>query len=407
MKIEIKDINWIKTIFAELPESNSTTIQVLVKAWSVYETKEINWISHFLEHMFFKGWIKYKTPKDVAATIDEIWGEFNAFTGEEYAWYYVKSAPDYIERALDVLADMLVNAQFPQEELEREKWVVIQEIKMYEDLPQKLVIDKFKLFYYWDNSYWRPVLWPEENILKFTRDDLFNYKESLYTKDNSIIIISWAIPNKKQIEDSIANLFKNLPTKKTREKPNFPWIKPEKHEDFYKKWTQQNHIVIWIPWFNLFDERKYAAALLATILWGNMSSILFQEVREKRWLCYYIWASHYANPEDWLFLIRSGLQKDKFEEWKKLINEILDKISSWNIPEEEFIKAKWFLIGKTKMWIETSDQLADFVGEQYLLKWKIETLDQIVEKIKNTSFEEVKNIAKNLSSENRYVYWIE
>ncbi len=407
METKILDINWIKTILVNLPESQSTTTQILVKAWSVYETKEINGISHFLEHMFFKGWKKYKTPKEVASTIDEIWWEFNAFTGEEYAGYYVKSAPEYIDIALDVLSDMLVNAQFPEDELEREKWVVIQEIKMYEDLPQKLVIDKFKLFYYGDNSYWWPILGPEENIKKFTRQDLFNYKESLYTKDNSLIIISGKINNENKIKDLIANLFKDLPEKKTRQKPPFPGINATKHKDFFKKWTQQTHLVIGIPGFNMMDERKYSAAVLATILWGNMSSLLFQEVREKRGLCYYIVASHYAHPEDGIFLIRSGLQKDKFEEGKKVIHEILDQLVEWKIPEKDFEKAKNFLIGKTKIGLETSDQWADFVWEQYLLKGKIENINSIVEKIKKVSLEDVKEIAKILKKENRYSYWIE
>jgi predicted Zn-dependent peptidase len=157
----------------------------------------------------------------------------------------------------------------------------------------------------------------------------------------------------------------------------------------------------------MFDERRYPAAVLATILGWNMSSLLFQEVREKRWLCYYIWASHYVHPEDWIFLIRSWLQKEKFEEWKKVINEVLDQIASWQIDEKEFEKAKGYLIWKTKMWIETSDQLADFVGEQYLLKWEIATLDEIIEKIKKVNLEDVKEIADKLSTKNRYSYWIE
>jgi len=407
MNFEIQNINWIKTIFAHLPETNSVTTLILAKAGAVYETKEINWISHFLEHMFFKWWIKYKTPKEVASTIDEIWWEFNAFTGEQYAGYYVKSASDFIEVGLDVLADMLVNAQFPEEELEREKWVVIQEIKMYEDLPQKLVIDKFKLFYYGDNSRWWPILWPEENIKKFTRSDLFDYKNKLYTKDNIIIIIALNIKDKNKIMQLVSQLFKNLPEKKQLEKPPYPWINAKTNEDFYKKWTSQTHVVIGIPGFSLFDEKRFAANVLATMLWGNMSSILFQEIREKRWLCYYIGAAHYSSPEDWIFLIRSWLEKNKFKEARKIINEILDSLVEGNIPEKDFEKAKNFLIWKTKIGIETSDQLADFVWEQYLLKWTITTLEEIVEKIKKVTIDDVKQIAKNLKKENRYTYWIE
>ncbi len=407
MNLEITKINWIKTIFINLPDSNSTTTLILAKAWSVYETKEINGISHFLEHMFFKGGKKYKTPKEVSAAIDEIWWEFNAFTWEEYAWYYVKSAPDYTLKALDVLSDMLLNARFPEEEIEREKWVVIQEIKMYEDLPQKLVIDKFKEFYYWNNSWWRPILWPEENILKFNRDLLLEYKNSLYTKDNILIVIAWKIKDKKNIENFIEKNFSKLPNKKSRNRPPFPNYKPSKNEDFLKRNTQQTHLIIGIPGFNMFDEKRFAATVLATLLWGNMSSILFQELREKRWLCYYISMSHSANIDDGLFIIRAWLQKNKFEEWKKVINEILDEITNWKIEEEDFERAKGYLIWKLQMWLETSDQYADFFWEQILLKWNFLSLDEMIKKIQQVTISDIRQVAKNLKKENRYSYWIE
>ena len=119
-----------------MKDSNSTTVQILAKAGSIYETRETNGISHFLEHLFFKWWKKYKTPKEVAEAVDSFGWGFNAFTWEEYAWYYVKSAPEFVEKSIDVLWDMILNAQFPQAEMEREKWVVIQEIMMYEEILQ-------------------------------------------------------------------------------------------------------------------------------------------------------------------------------------------------------------------------------------------------------------------------------
>ena len=114
MQFETYNINQLQVIIAPMQESNSVTVEILAKAWSNYETIQNNWISHFLEHMFFKGGRKYKTPKAVAETIDAVWWEFNAFTSWLYAWYYVKCAPDYINKAIDVLGDMLVNAQFPK-----------------------------------------------------------------------------------------------------------------------------------------------------------------------------------------------------------------------------------------------------------------------------------------------------
>ena len=408
MQTQIVQNNWLTILLAPMQEANSTTVQILAHAWSIYETRQTNWISHFLEHMFFKWGIKYKTPKEVAATIDAIWGNFNAFTWDYIAWYYVKSAPDYTNIALDVLSDMLVNAQFPQAEMEREKWVVIQEIMMYNDLPQKLVLDKFQRFYYGNNPYGWPTLGSVENIKSFSREHLFAHKQWLYTKDNLIIIVAWKIQDQDKIVELIGKLFKDLPNKKTINKPPFPTQRPSKHEEFFEKWTEQVHLVIWGPGFKIDQEQKYAAGLLNVILGGNMSSRLFQQIREKRWLCYYIGSSHYASVDDGLLLIRAGLEKQRFEYGKQAIFEELEKIKKWDVTEEEFQKAQGYIQWKTKMGIETSDQLADFVWEQYLLQDKIQSLEDILNHYKKVSLEDIKNIAKQLlQKSNLYSYWIQ
>lgn len=131
-----------------MSDTNSVTIEIMCKAGNIYETRENNGISHFLEHLFFKGGKKYPTPKDVAEAVDKFGGEFNAYTGDEYAGYYVKCAPEFVPQAMDVLADMMNNPSFPKEELEREKGVVIQELKMYEDNPMAMVLQKWQTYYF-------------------------------------------------------------------------------------------------------------------------------------------------------------------------------------------------------------------------------------------------------------------
>lgn len=407
MNIEIKKINWIDVIFAPMVDSNSTTVQILVKAWSIYETKETNGISHFLEHMFFKWWKKYPTAKIVSQEIDKIWWEFNAFTWDEYAWYYVKSASEYVNKSLDVLSDMLVNPLFLKEEINKEKWVIIQEIMMYEDMPHRLVMDKRKNYFYWDNSYGRSTLGPVENIKSFNQDYFFFHKEWLYTKDNLVIVIAWNILNQDEIEELINNLFKNLPTKKTISVPQFPIdYKPENNISSYDKKTQQNHIIFWAKWFDMNDEKRFPSTLLWVILWWNMSSRLFQEVREKKWLCYYVSASHMASVNDWLFFIRAWLEKDRFDLGINTIHEELWKVVNWDITQTELDNALWYISWKTKMWIETSDNLADFVGEQYLLKWEIKTLEEILANYKKVKLDDLLEVTKKLDKNNIYGYYI-
>lgn len=407
MKYQVKKIKWLECVFIPMKDINSTTVEILAKAGSIYETRENNGISHFLEHLFFKWWKKYKTPQEVAEAVDSFGWEFNAFTWDDYAGYYVKSAPEFVEKSIDVLWDMILHAQFPQEEMEREKWVVIQEVMMYEDNPPALVIDKWKQFFYGNNSYGRSTLWPVENIKNFTREDLIKHKDGLYTKDNLILIISGKIENQEKIENIIADIFETLPEKKNIEKPDFEDILPSKQKDFYDKKTEQNHLIISTKWFKWSDSKRYAANVLSTILWWNMSSRLFQNIREKQWLCYYIGAKHYNWPDNWVFLIRAGLEKWRFNFGVEKIYEELERIAKWDITQEEFKKAIWYSIGQIQMWIESSDDMASFVWNQYLLYWEVKTLDEILEIYKNMKLEDVLEIADRFKKENLYQYWIE
>jgi len=406
MKYEIKKINGIDVIFVPM-ETTSITIQIWVKAGSIYENRDNNWISHFLEHMFFKWGKKYKTAKEVTEVIDNVWGEFNAFTGRESTNYYIKVAPEYIFLAMDLLSDMLVNPSFDEKEIEKEKWVILQELKMNQDSPHKVLLNKFLEFYYGDNPYGWPIIWKEKNILSFKQKDLFNYKNSLYTKDNLVIAIAWKIDNQKEIEDKIWELFADLPEKKIWQKAEFLWIQARKKEGFFKKNVEQNHIIIWIPGFSVHSTKKYEISLLATILWWNMSSILFQEIREKLGLCYYVWAAHYANDEDGLFMIKAGLDKKKLKQWINKINEILDEVVNWEITQDQLDKAKWYFKWKTKMGIETSDEMVSYVLNQYLFTQKIIKLEDFIKKLDAITLDDIKSVAKVLSKENRYLFYID
>lgn len=407
MHIQEKSIVGVPVIFADLPDANSTTIEVLVKAGSIYEQRDTNGLSHFLEHMFFKGGKKYPTPQAVAETIDAFGGEFNAFTGEEYAGYYVKCAPENIHQAIDVLADMLVDAQFPKDELEREKGVIIQEIMMYEDMPHRQVVDKRRNRYYGDNSFWRSILGPVENIQSFTQKHFYDHQQNLYTKDNLVIVIAWDISNQAQLEEQIATLFARLPEKRVWTSPVFVSHLPSEHTWFYDKKTQQNHLVISAPGRSMHDERRYAAGLLATILGGTMSSRLFMEIREKRWLCYYINAAHGESDNDGLFMIRAWMEKWRRAEWLQAIHDQLIKISTGDITDDELTKALWNITGKTKMGIETSDQLAHFVGEQRLFKRNVQWLDEMLAAFQAVKKDEIIACAENLASNHLYSYWIQ
>lgn len=406
MSYTIENIAWIECIFAPMQDTNSITLQIMCKAWSIYESPELNGISHFLEHNFFKGGLKYKTPKEVAEAVDRFGGEFNAGTGNATVSYYVKCAPNFAEQALDVLADMMMHAQFPTAELEREKGVVIQELKMYEDNPQSLAMDKRQHRYLGENSYGRPIIGTIENIQSFDQNTLNAYKSALYTKDNLIIVIAGKITDEDKIKKLISDYFSDLPEQKSITKPDFPFYLPETSESFFEKKTEQNHLIIAARGFNGDQQQRHAAKILTTILWGNMSSRLFQNIREKQGLCYYIRAAHYTEPEYGDFVIRAGIDKERFEFGMEKIFEEIQHIAKGDVSKAEFDNAIGFLNGQIQMGIESSDDMANFLGSQYLEYGTIETLPEILSHINAVNLEEVQAICPLLQKEKLYLYYV-
>lgn len=406
MKYTIESIAGIDVIFAPMEDAYSVTIEIMCKAGSIYENKQNNGISHFLEHLFFKGGEKYPTPKSVAEAVDKFWGEFNAYTGDEFAWYYVKCAPEFTERAIDVLADMMNNAKFNPEELEREKWVVIQELKMYEDNPMAMVMEKRQTYYFWDNSYGRPIIGTKGNINSFTQQMLFDHKAQLYTKDNLIIVVAGNIRDKEAIVKQLEKEFIHIAPNKQWKKPIFTQTLPQEHIWFFEQKNEQAHLIISAPGYDGNDNNKYAANVLGTILWWNMSSRLFQNIREKQGLCYYIRGSHVSQEDSWTFLIRAGIDKERFDFGVEKIFEEIKNIAEWNITQEEFDNAIGYNEGQIQMGIESSDEMASFIGNQYLIYKKVESLPEILKKYKSLTLEDVKAVAKKLYKDNLYLFYI-
>lgn len=402
MHYEIKKITGIDCIFAPMEDSGSITIEILVKAWSIYETKETNGLSHFLEHMFFKWWKKYPHKKDVSTTLDIIGADYNAFTGDESAGYYVKSAPEFREIWVDVLSDMLLEATFAEDEIEKERGVILEEIKRKNDIPDaKLYVDWARK-YYWDNSHWRSTLGTEENILSFSQKDFFQHKNNLYTKDNLLIVIAGKIIDQKNIEDMIETLFWKLPEKAKISDITYTNKHPLGKHDIIQKWIEQANIFFGAPGANITDSVRYQYSLLANIIGGTSSSRLYEEIRENRWLAYSIYAWHYPENDHGYFYIRAWLTKERYHEWVEAIQEILLDIARWNIQEEEFKKAQNNIIGSLQMGLETSDEVATFLWSQYLFKKEIETIEEKIITYKKLSLEEIKKAASVVHPDNFY-----
>lgn len=400
-----------------LPDANSTTVQVFVNAWSIYEDANNNGISHFLEHMFFKWWRKYHNSREVAVVVDSFGGEFNAYTGKDIASYYVKSAPEYIYQSMDVLSDMLIHASFPQEDMETEKWVVIQEMKMYEDNPQRLMSLNASRRFYGDNSYGRSIIGSEETVMNITRENLLDWQHNLYNKNNLTLVVVGRLPDEEDLKAKVSEYFDNIPNGNRYEKPPFGISNLTKEKSsYYEKWTEQNHLLLRCngPYRDADDmvkQKEFAAMVLAMIVFGgNMSSRLFQEIREKKWLCYYIhsgfWDSLVKDAGIGNVYISAGLDKAQRDIAIEDIYVQIDLLGREGITEAEFVKAKWYKLGWLQMWIETTDQRAEWIGPEYLQDGKILDLEYMYKLYDSVTLAEVNNAIKWMNREDFYLYYI-
>jgi predicted Zn-dependent peptidase len=409
MNYQIKTINWLTCIFYDMPHATSVTTQLFVKAGSIYEDEKTNGISHFLEHMFFKWGVRYPTSQDVSRVIDEIGGEHNAYTSDDIASYYIKTAPDFVELAIDVLSDMIINSQFPIDELATEQWVVVQEIKMIEDNPARWIYSLWRKRYMGDNPYGRPVIGTEDNVLSFTQQMLLDHRNHLYTTNSMVLVVCGKIPAIELIEWLISKYFVGMQLWVGGIKPDHSVVtRPSQKMWYFTKGTEQNHIVVATAWYLYGSPQFYPAKLLGTIMWGNTSSRFWQLLREKHGLCYYAQAWHYGDSDDGVFMIRAWLRKDNFDQTLELIKWELTSIASGvSVTQTELDQAKWYLIGTLQMGLETSSDVSEWIGSDYLLYGTIETIEEIIESYRSVTLEQVQAIAQKLSWEEWYTYYME
>ncbi len=387
--------NKLRILTMPMKSTEAVTVMILARAGSRYETKSINGIAHFLEHMFFKGGDRYPTSHSVAEAIDAIGGIFNAFTSNEYAGYFVKVEKNKIDVAFDVLSDMLLNAKFDPEGLERERGVILEEYNMYEDSPQRKIWDVFERLLLGDHPLgWSTIGLPEV-IKKAKRSDFVAYQKRLYTPANIVVSVAGNITPAK-VESLVK---KYLPYPKTGKK-NLPLPyrqpAPKKKVLVACKKTEQAHLVMGVPTFGANHSDKYVGKVLAAVLGGGMSSRLFTSVREQLGLAYYVRASS-SNYTDTGYLVASaGVDVNRVDLAIQTILNEFKQLTTTKVPAKELSKAKEYLTGGLVLEMEDSDEVAYSFGVQELLHDKTETIDSIRKKIKKVTADQILKLAKKI-----------
>ncbi len=420
----IKDFtldNGLKVIFIDNNSSTLTTL-LLVGAGSRYENKKNNGIAHFFEHMAFKGSKKYPNTKIISETVEATGGIFNAFTSKDHTGYWIKATPEHFEVMVDVLSDMIINPLLDEEEIEREKGVIVEEINMYEDNPQQKVGDIFETLIYGEHPLGMEIAGKKETVRSFSRKTFIDYMKSLYYPENAVFVVSGNIkgsgkkifyhksgPNPKTEKNFLPSPYQKyleiikskFSSWKTGKKTGFEKISYKQNKPkikiFYKK-TEQAHFILGYPTFGFFDNRRYILSVLATILGGGMSSRLFLEVRERRGLCYYIHTDKQLYHEIGSVGVQAGIVNnlDKIKEAVSVILNEIEKLKKGEIKEEELKKAKEMVKGRFLLSLEDTFRIAHFFGAKKLLEDEVINEKKVIEAIEKVNLEAVVDLAKEI-----------
>jgi len=383
-----------------MKDNPTVTVLVLVEAGSKYENKKINGISHFLEHMCFKGTSKRPKAIDISKELDSIGSQYNAFTAQEYTGYYAKSDAKHFKKIFDVVSDIYLNSTFPEIEMQKEKGVIIEEINMYEDLPPRHVQDLMMELLYGDQPAGWNIAGEKKNILNMKREDFVNYKKEHYVPKATTIVIAGKI-NEKIAFEEVKKVFGKIPKhkKKAKQKVKEEQQKPKILIKF--KETDQTHFVLATRTFDLFNKKNAILSVLAGVLGGGMSSRLFQKLREEMGVGYYVRAYNDPYTDHGFFQVSAGVDNKRIEEVIKAILEECRKLIKEKVSEEELEKVKECLIGNMKLSLESSDDIANFYGGQELLRKKITLAEKKAEEIRKVTALQIQNLAKQIFKNNK------
>ena len=387
--------NGLKIIAVPLKNTQAVTVLVLVGTGSKHETKEINGISHFLEHLLFKGTKKRPNTLAIAETLDRVGGFYNAFTSKEFTGYWAKVDSKHLDLALDWVSDILLNSKLEEKEIEREKKVVIEEINMYLDTPMSYVHDLWEKLLYGDQPAGWMISGEKDTVVKLKREQILTYLENHYVAQNTIVCVAGNI-DPRATERKIRKYFHSAKSGKPRSKLKVTEIQSKPENFIHFKKTDQTHFCLGVRAYGLFHSLKYAQQVLATILGGPMSSRLFINVRERHGLAYYIRTSSDNTTDTGYLVTQAGVDHRNTEKAIQLILKEYKNLREKKLEQKELKKAKDYLKGNFILSLESSDAQVSFYAGQELLEGGIETLKEKLRKIEEVTAQDIQKLAREI-----------
>jgi len=394
--------NGLRLLTSYRKETKAVTLLIMLKVGSRFEDNEYRGISHFIEHLTFKGTKRRPNTETLSRELDEIGAQFNAFTSKEYTGFYIKTIEKNLPLAFDMLSDMLFNSKFENKEIQREKGVIIEEMKMYEDEPANNAEELFETILFGNTHLGKRIIGTVKSVNETTRKKVLDYRQQFYQSGNMVVTVAGNY-NKSKLDGLVKKyLVKNnqpksevtiVENKDTQKAPRV-LLKNQK--------TGQVHLILGTRAYGKPEKEKvYPLSVLSIILGGSMSSRLFINVRERQGLCYYIYSSLDSYLDTGLFAIQAGLNKDRIDFAIKAILKELKKLRDNKITVKELDKAKEKLRGKIVLGLEDSQIIASWFAKQELLDDKTLTPEDYLKKISKVSVDDVQNIAQELFQTDR------
>ena len=383
-------------ILSPLKETKAVTVLILLPVGSRYEAKNINGVSHFIEHLLFKGTVKRPTSLDLTKELDAVGAEYNAFTGKDQTGYYIKLAADKIELAFDILSDMLFNSVFDAKEIDKERGVIVEEINMYEDNPLMYIESLLEQLAFGNQPLAQMIAGPRAVIKTVPRAKILAYKNKFYHPNQMIVTVAGQFSRPKVL--TLAHKYFGQSNSRAR-RVNFLPVKIKQLSprlELKFKAIEQVNLCLGFPAYALGDPRLYPLYLLAVILGGNMSSRLFTNIRERHGLAYFINASISTYQDISLLGVQAGLDKKRIKPAISLILAELQKIKKDGVTAAELKAAQEFLKGKLILDLEDSEHVADWLGKQQLLLNKISTPEERLKKIMAVKAPQIKKAAQEI-----------
>lgn len=386
--------NKVPLITIPIKGAKAATALVIFKTGSKNETRETSGLSHFLEHMFFKGTKNRPNTLVLSSEMDSLGGEYNAFTSKEYTGYWFKVASNKLNKALHILSDMLFNSLFDEQEIEREKGVIIEELNMYRDNPRMHIEDVFEDCLYGDTSAGWETIGTKENIRRFKRQDFLAYLEQQYGSRSAYIVIAGAV---KPADKKLAGkLFTGFKKNNYQDKPRLVEKQARPQLKIVPKKTDQLTLALGVRTVKIDHPDEFKLKLLAIILGGSMSSRLFINLRERNGLAYYVRTNNEFYSDSGYLDTQAGVPRDKIEMAIKIILKEYKKLTTELVPEKELRRAKDILQGRVMLQMEASDNLANWYAQQAMYRRTILTPGELIKKIKKISAADLQKVARQI-----------